>query len=432
MELQALVQNVTAAVAAGVPGDVRRHAGLVLADTVGAMIAGGRAPELAALAATADPRPEAEVAVAGRGRCGAEAAAAVNAMAGVWLEIDEDSKPGGHVAAQVLPAVLAVAQRDGLPGERVLAGFVAGYEVAAALYAMYELEYPVHPHGLFGAVGAAVGCAVARDADPVGPARIASTLLPIGVWDPCTEGATVRHVLAADAARMGVRAGDLVAAGFGHSLTAMDSLTAALGCRVRQPDPAHAGRGWSNAQITRNTFKRHSACLHAHAAIDAALQVRKPDLDPAGIRAVTVAVMAGAVERIGALPRPNSLSTRFSIPYAVAVTLLHGEASVRSMDVDERAMELAGRVRVVVDDTHARAGEPIGGATVTVATGDGQRTARVDRPRGVCDNPVTDDELRAKFAEVVGGADAQRRFDRLLGLFTEPSVGGVFSWSCRC
>jgi 2-methylcitrate dehydratase PrpD len=428
MELDTLVRDVAAAVAAGVPDGIGRHAGLVLADTIGAMIAGGTAPELAALTGSADPRPEAEVAVAGHRRSGAESAAGVNAMAGVWLEIDEDSRPGGHVAAQVLPAVLAVAQRDGLPGERALTGFVAGYEVAAALYSMYELKYPVHPHGLFGAVGAAVGCAVARDADPVGPARMASALLPIGVWDPCTEGATVRHVLAADAARMGVRAGDLVAAGFGPSLSAMDSLTAALGCRVRRPDPEHAGRGWANAQITRNTFKLHSACLHAHAAIDAALQVRGSNLDPAGIGAVTVAVMAGAVERIGALPRRNSLSTRFSIPYAVAVTLLHGEASVRSMDVDERAMELAGRVRVVVDDSLARPGEPIGGATVTVEAADGSRTARVERPRGVTDHPVTAAELRAKFAAVVGGADAERHYDRLLGLFAEPSIDGVFGW----
>jgi hypothetical protein len=41
----------------------------------------------------------------------------------------------------------------GLRGERALAGFVAGYEVAAALYSMFELKYPVHLHGLFGAVG---------------------------------------------------------------------------------------------------------------------------------------------------------------------------------------------------------------------------------------------------------------------------------------
>jgi len=274
----------------GCPRPSATTLGLVLADTVGAMIAGGRAPELAALAATCDPRPQAEVAVPGHPRVGAAAAAAVNAMAGVWLEIDEDSKPGGHVAAQVLPAVLAVAQRDGLSGEQLLRGLVAGYEVAAALYAMYDLRYPVHPHGLFGAVGAAVGAAVARGDDPGPPARIASNLLPVGVWDPCTEGATVRHVLAADAAAMGVRAAELAAAGIGPSATVLDSLTAALGCRVRQANPAHAGHGWRHAQITRNTFKIHSACLHAHAAIEAALAVRRPALDPAEIRSVTVAV----------------------------------------------------------------------------------------------------------------------------------------------
>ncbi|WP_281689988.1 MmgE/PrpD family protein [Pseudonocardia thermophila] len=425
MDLQALVHDVTAVVATGVPAAVRHHAGLVLADTVGAMIAGGRAPELAALAATCDPRPQAEVAVPGHPRVGAAAAAAVNAMAGVWLEIDEDSKPGGHVAAQVLPAVLAVAQRDGLSGEQLLRGLVAGYEVAAALYAMYDLRYPVHPHGLFGAVGAAVGAAVARGDDPGPPARIASNLLPVGVWDPCTEGATVRHVLAADAAAMGVRAAELAAAGIGPSATVLDSLTAALGCRVRQANPAHAGHGWRHAQITRNTFKIHSACLHAHAAIEAALAVRRPALDPAEIRSVTVAVMSGAAERIGALPRPNSLSTRFSIPYAVATALLRGEASVTAMGYDAHAFALAEKVRLVVDDSHARAGEPIGGATVTVDTATGTRRARVDRPRGVCDNPVSEEELRAKFVTVVGGAGAEAYFGFLVEVFDAPVVKRV-------
>lgn len=427
MGLTAIVRAVAAAVATGVPAHVGRHAGLLLADTVGAAVAGGRARELASIAAGSDPRPEAEVAVPGCGRIAAEQAAAINAMAAVWLEIDEDSKPGGHVAAQVLPAVLAVAQRDGLSGSRVLTGFVAGYEVSAALYSMFELKYPVHPHGLFGAVGAAVGCAVARGDDPEGPALIASSLLPIGVWDPCTEGATVRHVLAADAARMGVRAGQFAAAGIVPSRTAMDSLTTALGSRVRQSEPEHAGLGWEHAQITRNTFKRHSACLHAHAAIDAALEVRADDMgDPAAIRRVTVAVMAGAAERIGTLPRPSSLSTRFSVPYAVAATLLYGEASLRSMEFDELVMDLARRVQVVVDDSHARAGEPIGGATVTVETVRGARSARVDRPRGVCDNPLHEWELRRKFIEVAGGSGATEHYEHLMCLFTDSSINDIF------
>jgi hypothetical protein len=33
---------------------------------------------------------------------------------------------------------------------------------------------------------------------------------------------------------------------------------------------------------------------------------------------------------------------------------------------------------------------------------------------------------RAKFAAVVGGAGAEHHYDRLLGLFTEPSIDGVF------
>lgn len=433
MELHQIVCGVTEAVAGEVPDNVARHAALVLADTVGAAIAGGRADELVALAVGSDPRPQAEVAVTGPADgqaptvTAAADAAAINAMAAVWLEIDEDSKPGGHVAAQVLPAVLAVAQRDGVAGDRVLAGLIAGYEVAAALYSMVELRYPVHPHGLFGAVGAAVGCAVARGLDPSGPAAIAAGLLPIGVWDSCTEGATVRHLLAGDAARMGVRACDLAAAGFTPSRTAMGSLTAALGCRIRRTQPEHAGLGWEYAQITRNTFKRHSACLHAHAAIDATLTVRGRALgDPADITDVTVAVMSRAMERIGVLPRRNSLSTRFSVPYAVAAALVHGEAGLRSMEFDERVFNLARTVRVVVDDGHARHGEPIGGATVTVRTAHGEHSARVDRPRGVCDNPLSPAELRAKFCDVVGTADAGAHYARLLALFDAPRVTALY------
>jgi 2-methylcitrate dehydratase PrpD len=211
-----------------VPADARTHSARVLADTVGAMLAGGERPEIvnlvhAGASVSRTSAQRATVFVAGLPSAEPGEAAFVNGTAGTCLELDEACPPFSHPAIHVLPAALATAESLRRSGSGLLAAFVAGYEVVVRLFDAYRLPYPVHPHGHLGAVGAAVAVAMLRRVDVVQPSLIAASLPILATWDPCLDGATVRNTWAGIAGETGIRANRLAAAGFTGSETAEDT-----------------------------------------------------------------------------------------------------------------------------------------------------------------------------------------------------------------
>jgi 2-methylcitrate dehydratase PrpD len=133
--LTALARFVAATEAGTIPAGVRDHAGLVLADTVGAILAGSREPEIRRLHATAERAAGPATILAARfPRAEPWWAIAANGLAGTMLELDEGNRfARGHPGIHVVPASLAEAERLDAPGSALLAALVVGYEVAARL-----------------------------------------------------------------------------------------------------------------------------------------------------------------------------------------------------------------------------------------------------------------------------------------------------------
>jgi 2-methylcitrate dehydratase PrpD len=124
--------------------------------------------------------------------------------------------------------------------------------------------------------------------------------------------------------------------------------------------------------------------------------------------------------------RPNDLSTRFSIPYAVAAAIMHGHTAPEAFAPDERVAELARRVQVRAAGDLEEAWPDAAPARVTIHTRDGDLEKRVDNPRGHYANPATLNELRAKFELVVSGADPGHLYERLLGIREVEDVSAAF------
>lgn len=400
---------------ADVPEPARRHAVRVVADTIGVIVAGGRRPEVARLAdggpLSGSWRAEAgaQLLVAGGGRAEAERAAFLNATAGTFLELDEGYRPTGHPAIQVLPAALAAAQVTGASGRDLLAAFLAGYEVTAALFERYRLRYPLHPHGHLGAVGAAVAVAVLRGVDPVPPARVAATTPLLSTWQPCFEGATTRNTYTGHAAASGLAAHRLAEAGFTGS---RDALDAAFGELAGQVGNAGPDVDPASPRITRNYLKLHSACALTHSALDALAEL--PAVPPETVDRVLVETVANNLK----VDRPaagNDLSTRFSLPYSVAAALAHGSTGPDAYRYDPGVAELASKVTVRAADDLDAGWPDRAPARVTVEAGGHRYTATVDNPLGHHSRPAPAQRLDEKFRSLVGEhADAVR--DRLLAL----------------
>ncbi|MCP9967698.1 MmgE/PrpD family protein [Actinomadura madurae] len=323
----------------------------------------------------------------------------LNGTAGTFLELDEGFRPTGHPAIHVVPAALAVAEATGAGGAELAAAIAAGYEVAARLFECFVLPRAMHPHGHFGAIGAATAVAMLSRRDPVALARIAATQPLLTGWDACYEGATARNTWAGHANRAGVLAGVLHRAGFTGSLTSHMSVVEPY---AASPDVLTDPVGGGTLRIRRNYFKFHSACALNHGVLDA-LRAAWDGLavqDPWEVRRIEVTTVSANL-RIDRLPAPNALSTRFSLPYAVAAALVTGSTRPASFEWDARIAEYARRVTVAADPAMDALWPEAAPARVLVRTATESREATVPNPRGHHSRPATREELRDKFVSLL-------------------------------
>lgn len=401
-----------------VPESARDHALRVLADTLGVIMAGARKPEIERLVAgdgaLFQQLEGGPCQILRPGLPGADAvsAAFVNGTAGTFLELDEGYRPTGHPAVHVVPAALAAAQALHRSGSELLAAVLSGYEVTARLFDAYRLTYPLHPHGHFGAVGAAVAVARLRRADAAEPALIAATLPLLPVWNPCYEGATARNAYCGVAGAIGVTANRMAAAGFTGSRQAQEVGFGELVGRLLNPAALSPEIDPARPRILNDYLKLHSACALSHAALDAVLELAP---EAPQVQRVDVETVANNM-KLDRQALPNELSTRFSLPYAVAAAIVHGHTRPDAFIPDPAVSALAERVSIR-PAADLEAGWPDWApARVTVHTSAGVRTAEVQNPRGHHANPATLDELRRKFEMLCWTADPAATHERLLGL----------------
>ncbi len=390
-ELTGLVEEVVIGVAAlrpnDLPQEVLDHVGLVVADTVGVIAAGVRSPELSAL--VADPALGRDPATV----------AWVRGTAGTFLELDEGFRPTGHPAVHVVPAALTTAEAVHATGAELATAVAAGYEVAARMFESFVLPRPMHPHGHFGALGAATAVAMLHGHDAVEVVRVAATQPLLTGWSACYEGATARNTWAGHANRAGIQGAMLHRAGFTGSLPSHLSVVAPYAVEpggLRDPvDPA-------TLRIRRNYFKLHSACALTHSALDATVRARSQlDDDMGAIERIEVATVIANL-RVDRQARPNSLSTRFSLPYAVAAAIITDDTGPSSFDWRADVAELATRVQVTADPDLETCWPDAAPARVRIVTPTGTVEEQVDNPHGHHSDPAAREELRAKFERLAG------------------------------
>ena len=407
--LDRLAQFVKNTTYAALPAPVISAARLVLLDTLGAMLAGSRLPENARLAGLVAERsgPRTATLIGHTERAEPMLAALSNATAGVSLEVDEGNRwGGGHPAIHVLPGLLAVAEEVGADGPRLLAALVAGYDVSSRIGGATVPRFNVHTHGTWGTIGTAAAVAKIRDLDDAAALRrimnLSVSMSPANSWVPCFEGSTIRNLYPGRSAMQGVLAVHLDRCGFTAPADApADIYGAILGERF---DPARVVEGLGEEyRITTNYFKLHACCRINHYALDALARIVSAHrFAPDDVEHVTVTSIPFG-ERM-ADPAPDTmLAAKFSIPYAVAASLVLGRTDLAAFDdtavADARIRRLAARVEITSDCAmNPRRPDDYPTAVVVVALRDGRTlTESTTVVRGDAAAPADLGELIDKF-----------------------------------
>ncbi len=167
---------------------------------------------------------------------------------------------------------------------------------------------------------------------------------------------------------------------------------------------ARLGREWGILKPGLN-LKRHPCCYAAHHAIDATLELRhEHNLNGTEIERIDVLVAPRGLTAVIHDRPTTGLEGKFSLPYTLAAALVDGVLPMSAF-TDEMVMRPA--LQALLRRVYAREaeGDPVSVETprfadVTLTLTDGRRLQRrVQYPRGAAANPMTQDELDAKFRD---------------------------------
>jgi 2-methylcitrate dehydratase PrpD len=357
-------------------------------------------------------------------RGGPRAAALVNGTAGHALDFDDtNTAMGGHPTAPLLPAVLAVAERDGRSGADVVTAYVVGMEVQARIgIAIGDDHYAKgwHTTSTIGVFGACAGASwlLGLDHRRFGHAMGIAASSAAGL--KANFGTMTKPLHPGRAAEAGVMAALLAARGFtanGAAIEANQGFAQAAGSgRIDE----RALDRWRSRWATLQTlFKHHAACHLTHAGIEAARAVLV-GVTADEIDGITLTVNPAILDVCG-IPNPTTgLEAKFSLRGTQALTA-HGYDTAAVETFEDGPITQPGvqafleRVRV---DTDVSLGTMCTTVVVTTASGTFSGAADVGRPDDDLDRQGR--KLRAKFTAlarpVLGAGAADELADLLTGL----------------
>lgn len=427
---------------ADIPERVRRQGALTMLDTVGCMIAGSVTAEAKLLQEAEDMPGPASVLGSGL-RLTTRAAARVNGYMGDIFEINDLT--GGHAGIGNVAAALAAAETEGASGEDLLVATIAGVEVTTRIYDMFYpklkpySECGMVPVGLPSAVGAAAAAGRLFGLDRLQLREALAIAAALAGWCPAEtifgKGSTIKPMLfGASPAHTGLLAASYARAGLSGPAEILESPIGYFATVARGFSPGEFGTDqWALARPRR---KLHACCGYIHSAIDAVVSLRQRDPQAlSDARAIEVAMPAyvmPAVVKDG--PPRTSNEARFHTRFCLAVAA-SGATAILPDHSERFAAHLAdpavahayARIHIVADPTLDHYHRTI----VRVEDVAGKRLeSRNDAPRGSPDNPLSDEEVIAKFeglaGPVFGAARSARTCDLLLAVEAEQSLIPLF------
>ncbi len=410
-----------------IPVDVRELARLVLLDTLGCGLAGSATEELRRI------RLVMMSAAGGGGDTplwgSAELAPLPLAVLanGAAVHAREMDDFGGcmHSGSVVVPAAFGTAARVGASGRDLLTAIVIGYDIARRAmdggggYLVFK-ERGWHSTSTCGGFGAAaaVGRLLGLDAERLQWALGYAGSNAGGTWAFIPDGAMSKRVHPGFAAQSGVIAAYLAANGVTGPTSIFEAewggfFPTYVGDQAT-PEKAVDGLG-SDFRIRLIGFKPYAACRGNHSSIDAMLNLRREhNIRPENVARVTVRGSRTHVKQLSKQNVQTLLDAQFSIPYSIAVALATGGAMLDQYTPEAlrrpEILALARRVEVVVDERVPDGDQPF---VEVHLTGGEVLTNRVLIARGDRRNPLTEDELRAKFRTNAAQALNQNQVNRL-------------------
>jgi 2-methylcitrate dehydratase len=326
-----------------------------------------------------------------------------------------------HPSATIAEA-LAVAERQHASGKDLIVATVLGYEMQSRLADTFR--WPGFQQHTAGALAAAVVAGkllrlnAEQMANAIGIGWSHSFILAgqYGIGYTSNE----KDLGEAAAAANGVTAALLAQKGFTGPVTIIESYQKDFE-KDASLEPLVGPR--TDFRITKAWMKPYESFHVSESAIAGVIQITKEhNLKPDQIQRVFVRGLPGrrdtGITRNTSIPT-NESEAALNLSYVLALSIMDGELGrdqyAKEQWKDPKVHELMGRMEFQGDAELTKTFPEKWTAIVQITAKDGQTyTQRIDLPKGGPDNPLTDQELGAKFSKMATKLMPKAQADQII------------------
>jgi len=439
-----------------IPADVVHQAKRVMLDTLGCAI-GGYASEAthAIEALIRDLNHPQEATVFGSGvKTSCLNAAFVNGAMVRYLDYNDtafilqgETYRTGYHPSEIIPPVLAVAERQHLSGRDVITAIVMGYDLSLAFLegvtgpGMEKRGWNGDTRGAYVmplVTGKLLGLSETQMENAVGISGSCHTVL--GILDtPAEEYTMTKNIRFPTMSHAGIWAALLAQKGFTGPTSIIEGhdgfVRAIMGGEY---DVGKLANLKGKFAIRETCIKSIIADFSSHGHLTATLNlVREHRIKPEDVASIRITTSNRCAEHTGdpvkKYPK-NKETADHSSYYLTAIAIVDRQIGPAQFTPekygDPRVIDLIGKVTLVGDPTLDKA-RPAGISEITMKDGKRYQT-RVDHPRGHARNPMTDDEIIEKFKSMASQYMSGERMEQVVdALFTLDKLDDVGKLSRR-
>jgi 2-methylcitrate dehydratase PrpD len=429
---------------ADAPEIAQRQAKLCILDTIGCIVAGSQVEEVRLLLRSELNRnAHAESSVlCFNTKLSIEAATRVNGYAGDVFELND--LIAGHASIGNVTAALALAEATQASGTALLEAVITGIEVTARVYSAYYptlkpyTEAGMAPVGFPNTIGVAAGAAKLLGLDEKRTANAMANAGALAGWCPAEvifgNGGTVKPMLFGSwPGTVGIMAAMYARDGIDGPPRLLESDIGyyAMASRRSEPNVVLDRDTWYLSQPRR---KLHACCGYIHAALDAIVAMRHEGVqfqDAAQIRIGMPEYIIPGVSKGRPPVSPNE--ARFHAEYCLAlaacgVDVIAPEHSMKFGTFMDRpdVGAMMRKFKIVADTKLSHYHH----CSVSVVDGAGSvlRNGGIVAPKGSPGNPMSDEEVRAKFRRLVSHKQSPQQTDDYLRNLQGLEKAGNWSW----
>ncbi|BAW31681.1 MmgE/PrpD family protein [Methanothermobacter sp. MT-2] len=387
-----------------IPSDVIEKAKLCFMDFLGVSLRGSK--EKSGISALKSIQPfisHGKATIIGYG-CGDPLnASLVNGIFAHSLDLDDGHRIAHlHPGASVIPAALALAEKEKVKGKEFLTSIIIGYEICLSLGIMinpHHRNMGFHSTGTCGTIGAAAASAKILDLngeETLNCLGLAGTQAA-GLLESDHKGSMGKHLHAGRAAQSGILSALLAREGFTGADTILEGDEGFLNVMSSGYDIKD---GLGHFHIRQVYMKKYPVCRHIHSTLDSASKIlnllKLKSVDEAMVDEVIVRTYKVAAEHDNYKPE-NMEFLRQSLPVSLALFLLNGDLRLEHLKDFKFARELAKKIRIETDrklDSLYPEKRP---SKVILKLKDENLEALTVLPSGEPENPLTRGNILKKF-----------------------------------